>query len=192
MTVLSQDLDSNVIWRGMIYVQWVQLKWEVIVRFVDIDGIDDHHCLNFLFIIEICWSIINLWTWKTYLALSIFNLFIQNGGCHIVLKENHFGLSQAESEDRGEINKNSVLLVPKTFVRCCIYLTTYYWIKTFLKIIEGSAIYGNLENKIWLLRMRFRPLTGRWLNVWPMAFLVNGHWIIQNRIEPVLVISLKG
>jgi hypothetical protein len=35
-------------------------------------------------------------------------------------------------------------------VRCCIYLTTYDWIKSFLKItIEGRAIYGNnLENKI--------------------------------------------
>ena len=29
----------------------VQLRWEVIVRFVDIGEIDDHHCLNFLFII---------------------------------------------------------------------------------------------------------------------------------------------
>jgi hypothetical protein len=27
-------------------------QWEVIVRFIDIGGIDDHHCfLNFLFII---------------------------------------------------------------------------------------------------------------------------------------------
>ena len=35
------------------------------------------------------------------------------------------------------------------FVRYCIYLTTYDWIKSFLKItIEGRAIYGNLENKI--------------------------------------------
>jgi hypothetical protein len=25
-------------------VQWVQLRWEVIVRFIDIGGIDDHHC----------------------------------------------------------------------------------------------------------------------------------------------------
>ena len=31
-------------------VQWVQLRWEVIVHFVDIGGIDDHHCLNFLFL----------------------------------------------------------------------------------------------------------------------------------------------
>jgi hypothetical protein len=28
----------------------VQLRWEVIVRFVDIDVICDHHCLNFLFL----------------------------------------------------------------------------------------------------------------------------------------------
>ena len=35
------------------------------------------------------------------------------------------------------------------FVRCCIYLTTYDWIKSFLTItIECRAIYGNLENKI--------------------------------------------
>ena len=31
-------------------VQRVQLRWEMIVRFVDIGGIDDYHCLNFLFI----------------------------------------------------------------------------------------------------------------------------------------------
>ena len=29
----------------------VQVRWEAIVRFVDIGGIDDHHCLNFLFVI---------------------------------------------------------------------------------------------------------------------------------------------
>jgi hypothetical protein len=28
------------------------LRWEVIVAFVDIGGIVDHHCLNFLFIIK--------------------------------------------------------------------------------------------------------------------------------------------
>jgi hypothetical protein len=28
------------------FFQWVQLRWEVIVRFVDIVGIDYHHCLN--------------------------------------------------------------------------------------------------------------------------------------------------
>jgi hypothetical protein len=29
------------------------LRWEVIVRYVDICGIVDHHCLNFLFIIQL-------------------------------------------------------------------------------------------------------------------------------------------
>jgi hypothetical protein len=46
-----------------------------------------------------------------------------------------------------------------TIVRCCIYLTTYDWIKSFLKItIERGAIYGNLENKIntlYLARRKF-------------------------------------
>jgi hypothetical protein len=28
------------------------LRWEVIVRYVDIDGIDDHHCVYFLFIMK--------------------------------------------------------------------------------------------------------------------------------------------
>ena len=28
------------------------LRWEVIVRFIDIGGIDDHHCLNFLFVMR--------------------------------------------------------------------------------------------------------------------------------------------
>jgi hypothetical protein len=40
---LSQDKTwiSNVIWHGLFCVLWVQLKWEMIVRFVDICGIDD-------------------------------------------------------------------------------------------------------------------------------------------------------
>ena len=44
-------------------------------------------------------------------------------------------------------------------VRCCIYLTTYDWIKSFLQItIERRAIYGSLENKIntlYLARRKF-------------------------------------
>jgi hypothetical protein len=38
-----------------------QVRWEVIVRFVDIDGIVDHHCLNFLFIIQYnkIWYVLN-------------------------------------------------------------------------------------------------------------------------------------
>jgi hypothetical protein len=34
-----------------ICVQWAQFRREVVVPFVDIGGIGDHHCLNFLFII---------------------------------------------------------------------------------------------------------------------------------------------
>ena len=41
------------------------------------------------------------------------------------------------------------LINTKIIVRCWIYLTTYDWITSFLKItIERRAIYGNLENKI--------------------------------------------
>jgi hypothetical protein len=40
---------SYVLW-SFFCVQWVQLRWEVIVCFVDIGGIDDHQCLNFPFI----------------------------------------------------------------------------------------------------------------------------------------------
>ena len=35
---------SNVIYNGLFCVQWVEVRWEVIVY---IGGIDDHHCLNF-------------------------------------------------------------------------------------------------------------------------------------------------
>ena len=44
---------SDVICRGIFCVQWVQLRWEVVVRFVDIGEIVDHHCLYFLFIIYV-------------------------------------------------------------------------------------------------------------------------------------------
>jgi hypothetical protein len=41
-------------------------------------------------------------------------------------------------------------------VRCCIYLTTYDWIKSLKQItIEGRAIYGNLEIKIELCLTNF-------------------------------------
>jgi len=32
------------------YFMFSELRWEVIAWFIDIVGIDDHHCLNFLFI----------------------------------------------------------------------------------------------------------------------------------------------
>ena len=45
-------------------------------------------------------------------------------------------------------NNTNMKLRRKVFVRCCIYLTTYDWIKSFLKITEeGRAIYGNLDTK---------------------------------------------
>jgi hypothetical protein len=36
--------------RGVFCVQWVQWRWKVLVWFVDIDRIDDHHCIHFMFI----------------------------------------------------------------------------------------------------------------------------------------------
>jgi hypothetical protein len=36
------DLDLLLICRVFFCVQWVQLRWEVIVRFVDVGGIGDH------------------------------------------------------------------------------------------------------------------------------------------------------
>ena len=47
-----------------------ELRWEVIVCFVDIGGIDDHYCLNFLFCVQwvkmrgdclFCWYWWNWW-----------------------------------------------------------------------------------------------------------------------------------
>ena len=40
----------NVIWSSFVFSE---LRREVVVCFVDIGGIDDYHCLNFLFIIQI-------------------------------------------------------------------------------------------------------------------------------------------
>jgi hypothetical protein len=60
----AQKSNSNIVWfnfqtfiyiyiyicHGLFCLQWVQLRWEVIVRFVANGGIDDHYCLYFLFI----------------------------------------------------------------------------------------------------------------------------------------------
>ena len=43
-------------WEPLVCVQWVQLRWKVIVHFVVIGGINDQHCLNFLHI-----SFRNIW-----------------------------------------------------------------------------------------------------------------------------------
>ena len=43
---------SNIIYSGLFCAQCVQIRWEVIVHFVDIGGIDDYHCLSFPFICD--------------------------------------------------------------------------------------------------------------------------------------------
>jgi hypothetical protein len=43
-------------------VQWVQLRWKVIVCFVDIGENDDHHCLDVLFIIKLLCFIKNVYS----------------------------------------------------------------------------------------------------------------------------------
>ena len=49
---LSQARTSffNIVCHGFFFFVISELRWEAIVRFVDIGGIYDHHCLNFLFI----------------------------------------------------------------------------------------------------------------------------------------------
>jgi hypothetical protein len=46
----KQDLDFPCYMSLSLFVVW-DLKWEVIVRFVDIGGMETHRCLYFLFII---------------------------------------------------------------------------------------------------------------------------------------------
>jgi hypothetical protein len=46
--VPSQDLYFQHQMSWSFCVRWIQLRWEAIVRFFYIGGIDDHHCLNFL------------------------------------------------------------------------------------------------------------------------------------------------
>jgi hypothetical protein len=48
--VPSEDLDFQRHMSWSLCAQWVQLRWEVIIGFADIGGIDDHHYLHFLFI----------------------------------------------------------------------------------------------------------------------------------------------
>ena len=48
--VPSQDLNFQRHFVVYFFFMFNELKWEVIVRFVDIGGNVDHHCLNFLFI----------------------------------------------------------------------------------------------------------------------------------------------
>ena len=55
-------------------VQQVQLRREAVVRFVDISGIDDHHCLNFLFI-NISFLMIKTTSTSTTLCVSYILVF---------------------------------------------------------------------------------------------------------------------
>ena len=62
----------------VVFVVFSNFRWEVIVRrevivrFVDIGGIDDHHCLNFLFIkLKFCIKI----KWLTDCFFWFFNCF---------------------------------------------------------------------------------------------------------------------
>jgi hypothetical protein len=84
--------------------------------------------------------------------------FNENKNCHHVgaipnpIEKNH-GKGQISTRQFNFLasnrNFNKMWRGKTSFVRCCIYLTTYDWIKSFLKItIECRAIYGNLENKI--------------------------------------------
>jgi hypothetical protein len=54
MTVQLLNIQGHVV--VFFCVQLIQLRWEGIVCFVDIGGIDDHHCLNFLFIMYMYWQ----------------------------------------------------------------------------------------------------------------------------------------
>jgi hypothetical protein len=48
-----------------------ELRWEVIVHFVDIDGIVDHHCLYFLLF---CWHWWNCWSSLFILSFVLLTL----------------------------------------------------------------------------------------------------------------------
>ena len=58
----------------MVFFVFSELRWEVIVHFVDI-RIVDHHCLNFLFIIEICIKkcnpVFQLYSWEHYIDVPL-------------------------------------------------------------------------------------------------------------------------
>jgi hypothetical protein len=78
--VPNQDMEFNITCQGLYCIQWVQLRSEVVVRFVHIGGIDDHHCLNCLFIIVfflvIVLSVLLRFTDSDY-SFGIFKLFFK-------------------------------------------------------------------------------------------------------------------
>ena len=50
----------SIIYCVLFCVQWVHLRWEVIVCFVDVGRIGDHFCFNFFFIIRVKSSLLKL------------------------------------------------------------------------------------------------------------------------------------
>jgi hypothetical protein len=77
----SQDLDFQRHMSWSFCIQWVQLRWKVIVRFVDISGIDDTLCLNFLFISSVSYIFLLIfstsifrWNIMVYHRLSVANM----------------------------------------------------------------------------------------------------------------------
>jgi hypothetical protein len=60
---------SSVICRHLFCVKWVQLRWEVVICFVDIGGIDGHHCLTF-FSVRRKLSHLNLLLWNPWTKLN--------------------------------------------------------------------------------------------------------------------------
>ena len=51
--VPRHDLDFQVICRCHHFVQWVKIRIDFLV-FADIGGLEDHHCLNLIFMIIMC------------------------------------------------------------------------------------------------------------------------------------------
>jgi hypothetical protein len=62
----------------VVYV-FSELTLEVmIVHVVDIGGIDDHHCLKFLFTILFEGSTVTIWIWKKNYAVFPMSIFIKH------------------------------------------------------------------------------------------------------------------
>ena len=64
------------------FLVFIELRWEVLVCFVDIGGIDDHYCVNFLFCVQwvntkgdylLCWYWLNWWPLLFKLSFLVFS-----------------------------------------------------------------------------------------------------------------------
>ena len=54
----------------MVFLVFYTFRWEVVVHFVDIGEIVDHHCLNFLFIINTFQKSINISNTSHYISVK--------------------------------------------------------------------------------------------------------------------------